>query len=125
MRVVTSANVGRLLESSHRLNAVEAPPEMRRVANVTLYPQLAAVTVSGTPLPFSPKEFALLKTLFEEPSTVVSRERCRTALGGITGWKSERLLSVFIYALRMKLRAAGAGVEVATVRGRGYVLRAR
>jgi len=123
MRVVASTNIGRLLRSSNRLSAVEAPPETRRFANVTLYPRLAAVTVDGTPLPFSPKEFALARTLFEEPGAVVSRERCREALGGMTGWKSERLLSVFIYAVRLKLRAAGAQLEVATVRGRGYVLR--
>ena len=90
MRVVTSANIGRHLQSSHRLSAVDAPPETRRVANVTLYPQLAAVTVDGAPLQFSPKEFALLKTLFEEPAAVVSRERCRTALGGIAGWPGGR-----------------------------------
>ena len=125
MRVVASANVGRLLHSTNRLSAVEAPPETRRLANVALYPQLAAVTVDGMPLAFSPKEFALLRTLFEQPAAVVSRERCRMALGGIAGWKSERLLSVFIYALRMKLRAAGAMIEVATLRGRGYVLRPR
>jgi DNA-binding response OmpR family regulator len=83
MRVVASANMGRVLHSTNRLSAVEVPPETRRLANVTLYPQLAAVTVDGAPLPFSPKEFALLKTLFEEPAAVVSRERCRTALGGI------------------------------------------
>ena len=48
-----------------RLPLQEVPPEARRVANVTIYPYLAAVTVDGNPIAVSPKEFALVRTLFE------------------------------------------------------------
>ncbi len=101
----------------------EVPPEARRVANVTLYPHLAAVTVDGNPMAVSPKEFALVRTLFEVPGVVVTHERCFAALGATAGSNSARLLRVYIFAVRRKLRAAGATTVLASVRGRGYVVR--
>ena len=118
-----AAVVGEVFRSAARPSAVEAPPEAYRVGNVTLYPQLAAVTVDGVPLSVSPKEFALARTLFERPGAIVPRERCYAALGGAAGLRSERLLSVYICVVRQKFRAAGARAELATVRGRGYLVR--
>jgi DNA-binding response OmpR family regulator len=97
--------------------------EARRLANVTLYPHLAAVTVNGVPIAVSPKEFSLARTLFEQPGEVVTHERCYAALGGAAGSKSARLLRVYVFAVRQKLRAAGAMAVLASVRGCGYVLR--
>jgi len=105
------------------LQAQELPPEARRVANVTIYPHLAAVTVDGFPIAVSPKEFALVRTLFELPGVVATHEQCFAALGTTAGSNSARLLRVYIFAVRRKLRAAGATTVLASVRGRGYVVR--
>jgi DNA-binding response OmpR family regulator len=102
---------------------IEMSPETRCVANVTLYPQLAALTVDGIPIPLSPKEFALARTLFERAGEVVAHERCYAALGGAAGLKSARLLRVYIFFVRQKLQAAGAMTVLVAVRGRGYIVR--
>jgi DNA-binding response OmpR family regulator len=123
MRTETSASVHANFEAAPRRQQLDVVPEARRVGNVTLYPNLAAVTVSDVSVALSPKEFALVRTLFERHGVVVSHDHCFAALGGAPGLKTARLLRVYIFALRRKLRAAGAMVVLAAVRGRGYVLR--
>jgi DNA-binding response OmpR family regulator len=98
--------------------------ESRTVANVTLYPDLASLTVDGRPISVSSTEFALARALFEEPGAVVSRERFYTVLRGNGGREPANLLNVFIHSVRRKLRNAGARAKLATVRGRGYVVTA-
>jgi DNA-binding response OmpR family regulator len=97
--------------------------EARRVANVTLYPQLAALTVDDVLISIGSKEFALARALFENPGAVVTHKCCFAALGGAPDSKSASLISVHIHNMRRKLRAAGAKAELATVYGRGYVVR--
>ena len=123
MRIETSPILRDRDGVAPRLPLQEVPPEARRVANVTIYPYLAAVTVDGNPIAVSPKEFALVRTLFEEPGVVVTHERCFAALGATAGANSARLLRVYVFAVRRKLRAAGAATALASVRGRGYVVR--
>ncbi|HEY7979860.1 MAG TPA: winged helix-turn-helix domain-containing protein [Candidatus Eremiobacteraceae bacterium] len=123
MRIERNTDLQADLEFAPRRRALDVAPETRCIANVTLYPHLAALTVNGIPIAVSPKEFALARTLFEHAGEVVAHERCFAALGGAAGLKSARLLRVYIFALRQKLRGAGAMTDLATVRGRGYVLR--
>lgn len=98
--------------------------ESRTVANVTLYPDLASLTVDGRPVSVSSTEFALARALFEEPGEVVPRERFYSVLRGNGGSEASNLLNVFIHSVRNKLRKAGARANLATVRGRGYVVTA-
>src|ERR1700720_3484437 len=123
MRVETSAIVLDREAVAPPQQAHDVPPEARRVSNVTIYPHLAAVTVDSFPIAVSPKEFALVRTLFEVPGVVVTHERCFAALGATAGSNSARLLRVYVFAVRRKLRAAGATTVIASVRGRGYVVR--
>src|SRR5579863_5059500 len=95
--------------------------ESRTVANVTLYPELASLTVDGRPISVSSTEFALARALFEEPGAIVSRERFYSVLGN-GGGERANLLNVFIHSVRRKLRKAGSRAHLATVRGRGYVV---
>jgi DNA-binding response OmpR family regulator len=123
MRVETIASSRGNLELAPPRAALDQAQEARCVANVTLYPHLAVVTVNDIPIAMSPKEFAIARTLFEQPGELVTHERCFAALGGAAGLKSARLLRVYVFALRQKLRAAGAMTVIVTVRGRGYVVR--
>ena len=123
MRIETSAIIRDRDAGAPPRQTQEVPPEARSVANVTIYPHLAAVTVNNFPIAVSPKEFALFRTLFEAPSVVVTHEQCFAALGAAAGSNSARLLRVYIFAVRRKLRAAGATTVLASVRGRGYVVR--
>jgi DNA-binding response OmpR family regulator len=123
MKFETVAQTHGNYDFAPRRRALELLPEARRLANVTLYPHLAALTVNDMPIAVSPKEFAIVRTLFEQPGEVVTHERCYAALGGAAGPKAARLLRVYIFAVREKLREAGAMTVVATVRGRGYVVR--
>jgi DNA-binding response OmpR family regulator len=123
MRVETIANRRGNLELAAPRVELDQAQEARGVANVTLYSHLAVVTVNSIPIAMSPKEFALARTLFEQPGELVTHERCFAALGGAVGLKSARLLRVYVFALRQKLRAAGAMTVIVTARGRGYVVR--
>lgn len=123
MRVEVSAIRRDAIEIAPPRQAQDVPPEARRVANVTIYPHLAAVTVDGNPIAVSPKEFALVRTLFEQSGVVVTHERCFAALGATAGSNAARLLRVYVFAVRQKLRAAGAMTVLASARGRGYIVR--
>jgi DNA-binding response OmpR family regulator len=124
MKVETTAQQHGGFEFAPRRRLIDLSPEARCLANVTLYPHLAAVTVNGISVAVSPKEFALARTLFDQPGEVVTHERCYAALGcGASSSNAARLLRVYIFAVRQKLRVAGAMIVVATVRGRGYVVR--
>jgi two-component system response regulator TctD len=79
-------------------------------------------TLGGRPLDLGPREFLLLAALAGHPGRVVARERLMARLFAHEDGGSENALELLVSRLRRKL-GAGA-VEVVTVRGVGYMLRA-
>lgn len=67
------------------------------------------------------REFGLLEALIAQAGRVVTRERLMSRLSDLEDGGSENALDLLVSRLRRKI--AGAGVEVVTVRGVGYLLR--
>ena len=85
---------------------------------IALDPTTHEVTVRGEAIALSPKEFALLRALMEEPGTVLSREQLEDRLYGWGEEVESNAVEVHIHNLRKKL-----GPEaIRNVRGVGYKL---
>jgi DNA-binding response OmpR family regulator len=79
------------------------------------------VTVAGTPVPLSAKEFDLLHLLLRHQGKVVRRERLLHEVWGEDYFGDTRTLDTHIGWLRKKMEAAG-GARIIAVRGIGYRL---
>lgn len=81
------------------------------------------VRASGRPLALSRREVSLLGVLIRRAGRVVLRTHLESELYGLADEVSDNALDVQVSRLRRRLDAAGAGLEIRTVRGLGYVLR--
>jgi len=79
------------------------------------------VTVAGSPVPLSAKEFNLLHLLLRHQGKVVRRERLLHEVWGDDYFGDTRTLDTHIGWLRKKVEADG-GVRIVAVRGVGYRL---
>ena len=81
-----------------------------------------AVYVHGQPLELPPRELALLRALLAKPGHAIAKERLfEVVFAGELDVLPEAI-EVVAYRLRRKL--AGTGLELVTLRGLGYLLRA-
>ena len=80
------------------------------------------VTVAGTPVPLTRKEFAVLEALAERPGLVVRRERLLSQVWHSAYEGDGHTLDVHVAAIRAK---TGTPELIQTVRGVGYRLRDR
>ena len=84
------------------------------------------VTAAGTPLDLSATEYRLLEFLLQRADTIVSREQIAEHVWGNEYDPFSNVADVYVSYLRRKLR--GAGIEaplIHTIRGMGYMLKAR
>ncbi len=93
-----------------------------KVGPLELDPLARRVELGGRPLELSKKEFALLRALAAEPVRVFTREELLRGVWGFQTLAPTRTLDSHASRLRRKL--AEAGVEIQTVRGLGYLVRA-
>ena len=91
-----------------------------RVGVLTVDPNKHQVTVDGTQVQLTYKEFMLLKLLIEGNGSVLTRPVLMDKVWDLTAERENRTLDVHIRTLRSKLGAAGKYIE--TVRGVGYRL---
>lgn len=87
-----------------------------RVGTITLNPQSFEVTQNGSPISLSAKEFALLRSFMESPTTILSKGQLESRL---YGWNEEvcsNAIEVHIHQLRKKLGKN----SIKTIRGIGY-----
>ena len=89
---------------------------------LSLDPAARLATVGTRALDLGRREFTLLEALLARAGRVVTRERLMAQLSDLEDGGSENALDLLVSRLRRKI--AGAGVEVVTVRGVGYLLRA-
>lgn len=99
--------------------------ESIRVGALEIDPQRHQARVEGEALTLTPREFALLRCLAEDAGRVLSRADILSRVWQEEGDPGHNVVDVYISFLRKKLRKAGAGRMVHTVRGVGYVLEAR
>jgi two-component system response regulator PrrA len=82
------------------------------------------VTLAGTRLDLSRREFDLLATFMQHPEIVLSRTQLLEHVWGYDFEVDTNVVDVFVGYLRRKFEAAGGDRMIETVRGVGYVLRA-
>lgn len=80
-----------------------------------------SVSVSGQAVELSRREFRLLEILLARMGAVVPKERLMSQLFSFDEAVSVNALELYVSRLRRKLE--GAALEIATVRGVGYVAR--
>ena len=76
------------------------------------------VTVDGSEVALTRKEFELLRLLMENPGVVLTRDRLMAEIWGTDFEGESRTVDVHIGTLRQKLGPGGSAIE--TVRGVGY-----
>src|SRR5204863_5141907 len=94
-----------------------APRDVMTLNDVVLRRDSHEVTVGGSLVELTPKEFELLAYLMENPGTVFSRDHLLDRVWGMTYPAGTRTVDAHVAQLRRKL---GRPNLVRTVRGAGY-----
>lgn len=94
------------------------------VCSVALDPDRREVTVGGSPIALTAREFDVLALLMAHAETVLTRERIAHEALGYEYVGDTNNVDVHIAHLRAKIEDAGGARIIQTVRGVGYVCRA-
>jgi len=95
--------------------------EIVETGNLIINPRTHEATTDGKPVALSPKEFALLYFLAQNPGQVFSRETLLDRVWGADAYVSSRTVDVHIRWLRERVEANPAHPErIITIRGVGY-----
>lgn len=99
-------------------------PATLTVDSVALDPDRREVTVGGSPIALTAREFDVLALLMAHAETVLTRERIAHEALGYEYVGDTNNIDVHIAHLRAKIEDAGGARIIQTVRGVGYVCRA-
>lgn len=108
---------------SAKTSAVPSPAALN-VGSVALDPGRREVTVGGSPIALTAREFDVLTLLMAHADTVLTRERIAHEALGYDYVGDTNNVDVHIAHLRAKIEDAGGARIIQTVRGVGYVCRA-
>lgn len=108
---------------SAKTSAVPSPATLT-VGSVALDPDRREVTVSGSPIALTAREFDVLALLMAHAGTVLTRERIAHEALGYDYVGDTNNVDVHIAHLRAKIEDAGGARIIQTMRGVGYVCRA-
>lgn len=108
---------------SAKTSAVLSPTALT-VGSVALDPDRREVTVGGSPVVLTAREFDVLALLMAHAGTVLTRERIAHEALGYEYVGDTNNVDVHIAHLRAKIEDAGSARIIQTVRGVGYVCRA-
>jgi DNA-binding response OmpR family regulator len=100
-----------------RRSEQQVPDEALELGSVSLRRGAREVTVDGTSVELTVKEFDLLACLMEHPDIVLSREQLLDRVWGMTYAGGTRTVDVHVAQLRRKL---GQPELIRTMRGAGY-----
>ena len=104
--------------------SVAPSPAALTVDSVALDPNRREVTVGGSPIALTDREFDVLALLMAHAGTVLTRERIAHEALGYEYVGDTNNVDVHIAHLRAKIEDAGGARIIQTVRGVGYVCRA-
>ncbi len=107
---------------SAKTSAVPSPAVLT-VGSVVLDPDRREVTVGGSPIALTAREFDVLALLMAHAGTVLTRERIAHEALGYDHVGDTNNVDVHIAHLRAKIEDAGGARIIQTVRGVGYVCR--
>lgn len=108
---------------SAKTSAVPSPAVLT-VGSAALDPDRREVTVGGSPIALTAREFDVLALLMAHAETVLTRERIAHEALGYEYVGDTNNVDVHIAHLRAKIEDAGGARIIQTVRGVGYVCRA-
>ncbi|WP_413705622.1 winged helix-turn-helix domain-containing protein [Ralstonia sp. Ralssp110] len=118
-----TARVQRVLRSAERGTQQTESATRTVVGPYSLCRLTRTVTLRGTPIRLTAREFATAWLLFSSPGAFLSRQQIASAVWGTEASVAERSIEQHIYKLRKKLGFGEAtGVELKTVYSRGYQL---
>lgn len=106
------------------VQAAAPSPAALTVGSVALDPDRREVTVGGSPIVLTAREFDVLALLMAHAGTVLTRERIAHEALGYEYVGDTNNVDVHIAHLRAKIEDAGSARIIQTVRGVGYVCRA-
>jgi DNA-binding response OmpR family regulator len=101
----------------------EAYEAIRGPAEIELRPHVQEATVSGRPVPLTPREFGVLSLLLQRRGAVVTPDDISRHVWGYQTLGSRNFVEAHISRLRAKLSSHGAPDVITTVRGLGYRVR--
>jgi DNA-binding response OmpR family regulator len=105
-----------------RRMALESGPSLQ-VADLTLNTQTHEICRAGRPIMLTRTEYEILEDLMRRAGRIVSRDSLIEAIWGLDREVGYNTVDVFIFQLRSKIEAGGAGRLIQTVRGFGYTIR--
>lgn len=111
------------VSDSTRASALPSPATLA-VGSVALDPDRREVTVGGSPIALTAREFDVLALLMSHAGSVLTRERIAHEALGYEYVGDTNNVDVHIAHLRAKIEDAGSARIIQTVRGVGYVCRA-
>lgn len=121
----TGADTAATSPASDTAQTAAAPsPAALAVGSVALDPDRREVTVGGSPIALTAREFDVLALLMAHAGTVLTRERIAHEALGYDYVGDTNNVDVHIAHLRAKIEDAGGARIIQTVRGVGYVCRA-
>ena len=95
-----------------------------RTANLAVNIDEGLVSVDGTPVKLTQREYEILELLSSRKGTIVTKEMFLDRLYAGGHEPEHKIIDIFICRLRQKLaQATGGSHYIETVWGRGYVLR--
>lgn len=111
--------VARMRAVMRRMNAPDLPTNATiNVGDLVIDQRARHVTLAGSPVALTPKEYDLLVCLAADPGAVRSREQLIHDVWDENWWGSTKTLDVHVASLRKKLRPE----MIETVRSVGYRL---
>lgn len=111
------ARLRALIRRGHDL----ASPQIA-VADLVLDSASHQFTLKGEPLQLTPREHSVLEYLMLKSGMTVSKTALLESLFGFDAETDPAAIELYVHRLRKKLE--GGGVQIATLRGLGYMLRA-
>ena len=121
----TAAGIATMSPATDTAQTAATPsPAALTVGSVVLDPDRREVTVGGSPIALTAREFDVLALLMAHAGTVLTRERIAHEALGYEYVGDTNNVDVHIAHLRAKIEDAGGARIIQTVRGVGYVCRA-
>ena len=111
------------VEALLRRSAMQRHESRLQVSDLILDPATRAVMRGARAIELTPKEYALLQCLTENPGTVLSRSQLLSNVWGLAFDPGTKVVDVYIRYLRQKVDEGEVKPLIHTVRGFGYVIR--
>jgi two-component system, OmpR family, response regulator len=112
--------MARIRASLRRPGGGRTPPIIIGALSFDL--DMRTVSVANRPVLFLRRELALLEALVRRANCVVPRERLLSGIYGLDAVVHEHALTALVSGVRSRLSELGAGVEIHSARGLGYMI---